>query len=176
MAYFQRAAALFDARDLRQRHGLPPQPWRFFLNLWRHIVSQNQGMVVLASASGVKIAGAIYFFLGGRAIYKYGASDYRMQNLRPNNLVMWEGMKWLARQGVKSLDLGKSSFGNEGLRKFKLNLGAGEAQLEYVKWDLRRNQFQVEVDGVAGWHNRVFRGLPPFLSRRAGELLYKHWA
>ena len=160
----------------RQRHGLPPQPWRFFLNLWRHIVSQNQGMVVLASASGAKIAGAVYFFLGGRAIYKYGASDYRMQNLRPNNLVMWEGMKWLARQGVKSLDLGKSSFGNEGLRKFKLNLGAGDAQLEYVKWDLRRNQFQVEVDGVAGWHNRVFRGLPPFLSRRAGELLYKHWA
>ena len=160
----------------RRRHGLPPQPWSFFLNLWRQIMSQNQGMVVLAGWGGAKIAGAVYFFLGGRAIYKYGASDYRRQNLRPNNLVMWEGMKWLARQGATSLDLGKSSLAHDGLRKFKLNLGAREEQLEYIKWDLRRNQFQVETDGVTGWHNQVFSRLPLFLSRRAGEMLYKHWA
>ena len=133
-------------------------------------------MVVLAGGAGAKIAGAVFFFLGGRAIYKYGASDYRKQNLRPNNLVMWEGMKWLARQGVTSLDLGKSSLSNDGLRKFKLNLGAREERLEYIKWDLRRNQFLVETDGVTGWHNQVFSRLPLFLSRRAGELLYKHWA
>jgi len=41
---------------------------------------------------------------------------------------------------------------------------------------LRANCFEVETDGIAGWHNRVFRRLPVFLSRQAGELLYKHWA
>jgi hypothetical protein len=160
----------------RKRHGLPPQPLDFFLNIQRHILSQNQGMVVLAGWHGAKIAGAMYFFLGGRAIYKYGASDFRRQHLRPNNLVMWEGMKWLARHGNASLHLGKTSLGNEGLRKFKLNLGAVEQRIGYVKFDLRTNRFEVEKDGVAGWHNRVFRALPVFMSRRAGELLYKHWA
>jgi hypothetical protein len=160
----------------RKRHGLPPQPWNFFLNIWRHILSQNQGMVVLAGWRGAKIAGAVYFFLAGRAIYKYGASDFGRQHLRPNNLVMWEAIKWLARAGATSLHLGKTSVTNEGLRKFKLNLGAAEERIEYVKFNLRTNCFEVETDGITGWHNRVFRVLPVFLSRQAGELLYKHWA
>ena len=89
---------------------------------------------------------------------------------------MWEAVKWLARKGATVLDLGKTSLTNEGLRRFKLNLGAVERSIEYVKFDLRANRFVVEADAVAGWHNRVFRTLPVFLSRRAGELLYKHWA
>ena len=160
----------------RKRHGLPPQPFGFFLNIWRHILSQNQGMVVLASQGGEKIGGAVFFFLGGRAIYKYGASDFRRQHLRPNNLVMWEAMKWLARNGATTLHLGKTSLAHEGLRKFKLNLGAVEQRIEYVKFDLRAERFVTETDGVAGWHNRVFATLPVFMSRLAGELLYKHWA
>ena len=160
----------------RKRHGLPPQPFRFFLNIWRHILSQNQGMVVLASERGERIAGAVCFYLGGRAIYKYGASDFRRQHLRPNNLVMWTAMQWLARRGATALDLGKTSLANEGLRKFKLNLGATEQRIDYVKFDLRSDRFVVEADAIAGWHNRVFRALPVFLSRRAGALLYKHWA
>ena len=176
----QNEAAIADFYALqcqtRKRHGLPPQPFQFFLNIARHVLSQNQGVVVLASQHGEKIAGAVYFFLGGRAIYKYGASDFRWQHLRPNNLVMWLAMKWLARNGATTLHLGKTSLANEGLRRFKLNLGAVEQRIEYVKFDLQANRFMVETDGVAGWHNRVFRALPTGLSRRAGELLYKHWA
>lgn len=160
----------------RKRHGLPPQPMQFFLNIWRHALSQNQGMVVLASWQGQRVAGAVFLFLGGQAVFKYGASDYRRQQLRPNNLVMWEGVKWLAGHGGESLDLGKTSLQHEGLRRFKRNLGAVERRIEYVKYDLRRNMFTVEEDGVAGWHNAVFRALPVFLARGAGRLLYKHWA
>jgi len=69
--------------------------------------------------------------LGGQAIDKYGASDYRKQSLRPNNLVLWEGMKWLARQGVLSLNLGLSSLTIAGLRLIKLGLGPRENRIEY---------------------------------------------
>ena len=142
-----------------------------------HIVAkQGVDSEALADRRGEKIAGAVYFFLGGRAIYKYGASDLRSQQLRPNNLVMWEAMKWLARNSAVSLHLGKTSLANEGLRRFKLNLGASEERIEYAKFDLRSKRFAVETDGITGWHNRVFRALPMFMSRRAGELLYKHWA
>ena len=36
----------------RKKHGLPPQPFNFFLNIHKYILSQNMGMVVLAQASG----------------------------------------------------------------------------------------------------------------------------
>ena len=160
----------------RKRHGLPPQPLNFFLNIWRHVLSHKQGMVALASWHGEKVAGAVFFCLGGRAVYKFGASDFRRQQVRPNNLVMWEAVQWLAQNGVTSLHLGRTSLLNEGLRKFKLNLGAAEHRLEYIKYNLQKNRFEVETDQVVGWHNRVFRHLPVFMSQKAGELLYKHWA
>lgn len=160
----------------RKKHGLPPQPWEFFVNVHRHILSENQGMVAVASQRGRKIAAAVYFFLGGRAIYKFGASDAASQHLRGNNLVMWAAMKWLARKGMGRLHLGRTSLFNEGLRRFKLNLGAQEEKIEYVKFDLRQNRFVTEMDGVSGWHNTVFRMMPVFASRMAGRMLYKHWA
>ena len=176
----QSEAAVRDFYDLqcltRKRHGLPPQPWAFFLNIWRRIVSQRQGIIVLASRGGERIGGAVYFFLAGRAIYKYGASDFRWQQLRPNNLAMWEGMKWLSRNGCVSLDLGKTALANEGLRKFKLHLGAVEQRIEYLKYDIQKDRFMRESDPAEGWQNRVFRNLPVFISRWAGQLLYKHWA
>ena len=166
----------FDLQCLtRKRHGLPPQPWEFFLNIHRHILSQNLGLIAVASHGGKKIAASVYFYLGGRAIYKYGASDFAQQHLRGTNLVMWAAMKWLAANGAKTLDLGKTSLANEGLRRFKLNLGARERTVEYVKFDLRREVFVTEPDGVTGWHNKVFSAMPLWASRVAGQLLYRHW-
>ena len=160
----------------RQRHGLPPQPLKFFLNIHRHILSQNQGFIAVANHSGNKFAASVFFFLGSRAIYKYGASDYAQQHLRGNNLVMWTAMQWLARQKVTHLHLGKTAPANGGLRRFKLNLGAKEETIEYMKFDLRLGRFIVDHDDTAGWHNRVFSAKPMWASQLAGRLLYKHWA
>ena len=76
------------------------------MNIHRHILSENQGMIAVASQRGRRIAASVYFFLGGRAIYKYGASDAAYQHLRGNNLVMWEAMKWLARKGHETIAFG----------------------------------------------------------------------
>jgi hypothetical protein len=160
----------------RKKHGLPPQPYNFFLNIHRHILSQNQGMIVLARHHGRAVAAAVYFYLGGRAIYKFGASDESQQHLRANNLVMWTAIRWLAQQGATQLNLGRTSLANEGLRRFKLAWGAVEKKIDYVKFDLRENRFVIEQDEASGWHNRIFRMLPISLSRMTGQILYKHWA
>ena len=160
----------------RKRHGLPPQPFDFFVNIHRHIMSQNQGIVAVASYAGKAVAAAIYFFLGGRAIYKYGASDRAQQHLRANNLAMWEAIRWLAGHGATQLHFGKTALANDGLRRFKLAWGTTEEAIEYVKYDLRQNKFVTDTDALSGWHNAVFRSLPGGLSRAAGKLLYKHWA
>ena len=43
----------------RQRHGLPPQPFSFFLNIYEHIIEPGLGFVVLAHRGSRPIAGAI---------------------------------------------------------------------------------------------------------------------
>ncbi len=160
----------------RKRHGLPAQPFGFFANIHRHILSRNQGQIVLAWLGSTPVAGAVFFHFGQSAIYKFGASDERLQHLRANNLVMWEAIKWHAQRGFASLDFGRTSLANTGLRKFKLSWGTVERTIEYVRWDLRTNAFVTVKDEASGWYNRIFRLLPVSVSRLAGAVLYKHAA
>ena len=160
----------------RRKHGLPPQPFTFFRNVFEHILSKNLGMIAIASYQQRPVAASVYFQSGARAVYKYGASDEAFQHLRGANVVMWEAIKWHARNGARTLHLGRTSIANEGLRRFKLGWGAAEQKIEYVKYNLRKNYFVTETDDTTGWYNRVFNMMPVGLSRMIGAVLYKHCA
>lgn len=157
----------------RKRHGSPPQPWAFFLNIHRHLVSKGIGVLVLAKIGPVAVAGAVFFYEGKKAIYKFAASDEAGQRACGNNLVMWEAIRWLAGQGCAELDFGRTSVENEGLRRFKAGWGSREETVEYVKYDLSAQRFRVDKDRAAGWHNQIFRKMPMVLLRAAGTVLYR---
>ena len=160
----------------RKKHGLPPQPFAFFQNIYQHILARNLGVIITASHQDRPIAASVYFQLGPRAIYKFGASDENFQQFRGTNLVMWEAFKWHARHNARTLHLGRSSIWNDGLRRSKLGWGAHEERIEYFKYDLRQERFVTDRDVSSGWHTRVFRRMPVGLSRLLGAVLYRHWA
>ena len=107
-------------------------------------------------------------------LYKFGASDYASQELRPNNLMMWEAMRHSAVQGYATLHLGRTSLDNEGLRRFKLSLGAIEQTMQYSRYDFRSGGFVPGADRTKGWFNSVFGCLPLPVLRLAGRILYPH--
>ena len=160
----------------RKRHGLPPQPFRFFENIQRFVLSQNLGMIMLASVERTPVAAAIFFQYRDSATFKFGASDETYQQFRPNNLIMWRAIRWYAEQGFSRLDFGRTSLGNDGLRRFKLGWGAQERTIEYYKYDFRRSEFVTSSDQAHGWHNRVFRIMPQFAARLFGAVTYRHIA
>lgn len=160
----------------RKRHGLPPQPFSFFENIHTHILSERLGIVVLSRWRGDPVSGAIFFHLGDKAIYKFGASDEAFQHLRGNNLIFWEAIRWFSRNGIRSLDLGRTSKTNEGLRKFKVGWNAQERTINYYRFCMDRRQFIPMRDEGYGWHNFIFKTLPLPLSRLTGKILYRHWA
>ncbi|MHB1309167.1 MAG: lipid II:glycine glycyltransferase FemX [Limisphaerales bacterium] len=162
--------------ETRQRHGLPPQPYRFFEQIWEHLLAKGQGKVVLARHRGQKVAGAVYLHTGKQAVYKFGASRVASQSLRPNNAVMWHALQGYARDGFTRFDFGRTDLSNEGLRRFKLGWGARESAIAYYKFDLRRRAFVAARDLGHGWHNRVFRLLPLPLARCVGALIYRRTA
>ncbi len=158
----------------RRRQGLPPQPWRFFDNIGRFALSPGHGFIATASLERRPVAAAVFFRHGRQAIYKFGASDYAFQHLRPNNLLMWEAIKRLAAEGFTSLQLGRTSLANEGLRRFKLGFGAREHPITYHKYNFAKRTFVTDTDRAQGWFNRVFRCLPLPVLRLAGQILYPH--
>ena len=160
----------------RRKHGAPPQSFAFFENIYREILKPGRGFVAVASLGARPVSAAIFFYFGKRAIYKFGASDERFQHLRGNNLVMWEAIRWLANRGFSKLDLGRTSIGNEGLRRFKLSVGASESLVEYWKYDFRESEFVEDRDQASGWHTPLLSLLPVFVLRGVGKLMYRHLA
>ncbi|HXP59915.1 MAG TPA: GNAT family N-acetyltransferase [Dongiaceae bacterium] len=158
----------------RKRHGLPPQPFRFFENIARFMLHHGEGSVLIARTGPTPVAAAVFFHHGRQALYKFGASDYASQRLRPNNLLMWEAMKRYAGEGFTRLHLGRTSLANEGLRRFKLGFGAAEHRIEYTRYDFSRRDFVGDTDRAGGWFNHLFRRLPLPLLRLAGRALYPH--
>jgi hypothetical protein len=158
----------------RRRHGLPPQPLRFFLNIHREVIQPAMGFIVRVTRGGKPVASLMFFTLGPKAIYKFGASDIAEQNCRGNNLAIWTALQFLCQQGAESLHFGRTSAGEEGTRRFKLGWGVKEDPLEYYRYSLRSGSWQSSPDHLSGRHNSVFGRLPLFLNRIAGWILYPH--
>jgi hypothetical protein len=159
----------------RRRHGLPPQPASFFLNIYEHVIRPGLGFIVLAHRGSRPIAAAIFFRFGKNALYKYGASDKTFQELRANNLVMWQGIQFLARNGAEKLHLGRTEQENEGLRRFKLSWNTQEETIDYFRIDPSGRQCLGPVrPHDFGLHKKVFGRLPLMLNRLAGSTIYPH--
>jgi Acetyltransferase (GNAT) domain len=158
----------------RRRHGLPPQPASFFLNIYEHVIKPGLGFSVLAQCKSRPIAAAIFFRFGKNALYKYGASDKRFQELRANNLVMWQGIQFLARNGAGKLHFGRTECQNEGLRRFKLSWGTEEEAIDYFRVDPSGRECLVPTPSDSGFHKKIFNRLPLAFNRLAGSMIYPH--
>lgn len=158
----------------RRRHGLPPQPLAFFMNLNRQVIEPGNGFIVLARLEGRPIAGAVFLHGRSEAIYKFGASDQRLWSLRPNHLVMWTGIKRIAEQtSCETLSFGRTWVGNSGLIRFKASFGANRRPLPYHRLPSEGRRWAVQ-DASIDRSFSFFRHSPLFLNEIAGAQIYRH--
>ena len=158
----------------RTRHGAPPQPFSFFRALCEHALEAGSGFVALALHRGRAIAGALFLQFGRSAIYKFSASDERFQELRGPNLVIWRSIQKLREQACHTLNFGKTSLSNDGLRRFKLGWGAEEYLIRYARYCFGQRAFVTIPDLAAGPQARLLARLPVFFSRWIGRAIYAH--
>ena len=158
----------------RRRHGLPPQSLSFFLHIHDEVVKRQLGFVVLASNGSRAVAGAVFFHFGKKGLYKFGASEEAAREFRGNNLVMWEGIRFLTEQGFEMLHFGRTSLDNDGLRRFKLSWGADEEIIRYSRFPVPNVDAIAPRESVPPLHPRIFRKMPLALNRLAGTMIYPH--
>ena len=161
-------------RMTRKRHGLPPQPYRFFGNVCDHIILKDLGSIFLSFHSGRPVAGAVFFHFGTRVVYKFGASDFAWQHLRANNLLMWAAIRWYCERGFSELNFGRTEPENDGLARFKAGWGATERIMHYHRYAVKKGRFVKSALRVPSWQKAIFGRMPPPLLDLAGALLYRH--
>jgi CelD/BcsL family acetyltransferase involved in cellulose biosynthesis len=160
--------------NTRRRLGVPVQPRRFFESLWAEAIDRGLGFVLIASAAGNPVASAVFLSWNGTLIYKYGASDSRSWNMRPNHAIFWSAIRWAAEHGYHTLDFGRTEVDQEGLRSFKSGWGATEVPLQYSVFADRAPQESRQR--LSHMMEPVLRRSPMWVARLVGELTYKYAA
>lgn len=160
----------------RKRHGLPPQPLCFFRSVFNNILANGMGRIFVASIKGRTIAAAIFFHFGTNALYKYGASDLRYQKFRPNNLIMWEALKWYQDRSFHVLDLGRSEINNPGLLQFKRTWGGTESLIKYFRYDLKKCSLVSKQSHHTQPATKLMSAMPVPVLRILGRMFYRHVA
>lgn len=158
----------------RKRHGLPPQPVRFFDSIYENIILKNAGEIALASSKNITIAGALFLFCKSEVYFKYGASDKNLQYARANDFLMWKAINRYAKKEMKILSFGKTEIFHEGLARFKEGFGASRILLSDHIYDVSKGKKLEKSPNVHGVHNKIFELMPVPLLRLCGELLYKY--
>lgn len=158
----------------RRRQGVPPQSFAFFANICRYVLEPGHGSVFTVAHAGRPIAAAIFFHRAQHVIYKFGASDFSSQQMRPNNLLMWEAIQHYAGLGFGVLDFGRTARDNYGLGRFKRGFGARERRIQYARYGFSEEKFVSEPESAVGRFGWVVRSLPGSLLRFVGSILYRH--
>jgi CelD/BcsL family acetyltransferase involved in cellulose biosynthesis len=155
----------------RRRQGVPVQPRRFFSLFWRRLAEPGLATVLLGRVEGEPVAGAVFLTWNGTTIYKFGASDPAFGSYRVNNLLMWTAIRKACADGSHTFDFGRTDDGNDGLRAFKRSWGAEELRLTYSTLaPAPPSPRSHRVEAVLG---ATLRRSPPWMTRVAGELLYR---
>jgi hypothetical protein len=157
----------------RKYHGLPSQPWSFFIKIHEHVLIKKKGIVVLGFYKNKPVAGAVCFHFGTRAIFKYGACNRKYQKFRPNNLVMWKAIQWYKKNGFEKFSLGKTALTNSGLLQYKEGWRGKKRIVNYYRYDLLKNDF-VRNNNNPHIITSLFRKLPLPLLNIVGFLFYRH--
>ena len=160
----------------RKRHGLPSQPVKFFYNLYEKIIMKKSGLIISAKHEGRTIASNIYLVSGDQVIYKYGSSDYRLQSLRANNLLMWESIKYFKDQGYRIFSFGRTFPDNAGPMRFKSGWSDNIRRINYYKYNFVYDEFETDNNPERSYINVFFRNLPIFVSSFIGTIFYKYFA
>jgi len=117
------------------RHCLPPQPISFFVNIYEHIIRPGLGFYCSRTPGFASNRLGDLFRFGKNALYKFGASDKKFQELRANNLVMWQGIQFLVRTGAEKLHFGRNRMRKRWFTTFKLSWGTEEETIGYFRVD-----------------------------------------
>lgn len=156
----------------RQRQGVPPQPIKFFKSIHDHVISKGHGIILSAEYRGKRIAGNVCFHFDDKAVYKYGASDRNCQDVRANNLVMWEAIQYCLNNDFGSFCFGRTDIEDAGLRRFKLAWGATETIIRYYRYAISEKAFIAGRQPCAHYLQYAFKRVPIPILRCIGTAAY----
>ncbi|MDQ3432811.1 MAG: GNAT family N-acetyltransferase, partial [Actinomycetota bacterium] len=167
-------------RVRKRKYGLLAQPFGFFERIWEHFLDGHRGALLLGELEGRVVSGVLFLEWQDTLYYKFNASDDAFLASRPNDRVLWEGIRYGCERGLSALDFGLTDWDHEGLIRYKRKYATEERIITAIQHDgdeqqgaARGRQARQLVRQVAGL--LADESVPDEVSERAGDLLYRYF-
>lgn len=167
-------------RNIRKhKYRMVAQPFSFFQNIWHHMINDKKGALMLAVYQDTIIGGVLFLVWKNRLYYKFNASAQAHLSVRPNDLIIWEGIKYGKSIGLDYLDFGLSDWEQESLVRYKRKFASEEKTISIL-----RNQSSREITYQEQKINHLFpqltelftdENVPDAITEKAGEILYRYF-
>lgn len=88
-----------------QRAGFPIHDMEYYRRAWHVLEQRGMAQLLFAAYGDEVLAATMLFVLGDRAYSMYSGSSELHRNLKPNDFLQWESIKWAKSMGCTSYDL-----------------------------------------------------------------------
>lgn len=164
----------------KYKYRLLAQPYQFFKSIWDNLVQRNAGFVLLASYQDQVIGGILFLEWKDGLYYKINASAQAQLQVRPNDLLIWNGIQYGQAKGYKFLDFGLSDWDQEGLLRYKRKFATEEKTISFLRYlpPLELSLAQQQVQGLLPLLTELFTetSVPDPITERAGDILYRYFS
>ena len=164
----------------KSKYRLLAQPHAFFTALMDRFGPHEGWLPLGAYVDDVLVAATVYLRWGDVLSYKFNASSPGDLGVRPNNLLLWEGVLLAQAIGCRTLDLGPSDDDQPGLIRFKRQHGGVESEVRSLRhdppgWSDPRGH---DVSAMLGRLTRALTApaVPDDIAAAAGDAFYRYFA
>ena len=124
--YFELVKLTYSRQNLKV-----PSTKKFYFQISEKLLPYHAKVLLIYFKKTV-IAGGIFTLLGDTINFLDGASNREYQNLRPNNLLQWEIIKWASKNGFSSYDMIGANL--PGIANFKQSFGGNLVDYQSITW------------------------------------------
>lgn len=163
----------------KRKYDLLAQPYSFFEAIWDEFMAQGKGQILIASTDTQVIGSIVLLEWADKMYYKLSATDSAYLNLRPNDLLIWEGLKEAHAKGMRYFDFGISDWEQEGLIRYKRKFATQEKTVSFLTKPSSQAVSAEEktIRKLFSSMTELFvdDGVSDEVSARAGNLLYRYF-
>jgi CelD/BcsL family acetyltransferase involved in cellulose biosynthesis len=161
----------------KYKYRLIAQPEEFFVNIWERFRETDDDALMLAEIDGTTVGAVMYLAWGDTLYCKFSAWSAESLELRPTDLLIWEGIKHAKERGCRKLDFGLSDWDQDGLVRYKSKFASEERTISFLHYasDRVATAQERQVSALLPQLTDLFTGpsVPDDVTARAGELLYR---
>jgi CelD/BcsL family acetyltransferase involved in cellulose biosynthesis len=158
----------------RQGHGVPPQPYDFFRNLWRHLRPKRLDLF-MAMHEDRCVGGLITLAFGKTFCAAYIGGDPAYRSYRVHQILFWKAMEEGCLRGYERFDFLRTAKKSKKLRYFKERWNAREVDLSYLYHpEIRGTASTIEETAKYRLLTAVLKRSPAFVGKAFGRMLYRH--